>query len=222
VPQTPFPAQGMPGGPGQPGSDRWYTPPAGPGRRRKRPRWLIPVGGAAAILVIVVVLVLALSPGSPKTAGSSSSQTPSQTATAGAPSTVRNLLVTQLRDGDCLTGANLNLNLNTPWPKLAQAVPCSQSHTAEVFYANNNFWSNSGSYPGDTTVQKDATAACDSAFQSYVGISYEQSMYSWADIVTNAASWTTGSRGLHCVAYYKTSQHPGGETIQGSIKGTAR
>ena len=163
-------------------------------------------------------------PGLPQDGRASSSQTPSQTATRPpwATPTVRNLLVTQLRDGDCLTGANLNLNLNTPWPKLAQAVPCSQSHTAEVFYANNNFWSKAGSYPGDTTVQKDATAACDSAFQSYVGTSYEQSMYSWADIVTDAANWTTGSRGLHCVAYYKTSRHPAGETIQGSIKGTAR
>ena len=38
----------------------------------------------------------------------------------------------------------------------------------------------------------------------------------------DAATWTTGSRGLHCVAYYETSSHPAGETVHGSIKGTAK
>ena len=42
MPQAPVPAQGMPGGPGMPGADQWYQPPAGPGRPRKRPRWLSP------------------------------------------------------------------------------------------------------------------------------------------------------------------------------------
>ena len=84
------------------------------------------------------------------------------------------LQLTQLQAGDCLTGANLQLNKNTPWPKLSQAVPCTQAHTAEVFYANNNFWAKSGAYPGDAAIKKAATAECDSAFQSYVGIAYSQ------------------------------------------------
>jgi len=228
MPQTPLPGQGMPGGPGMPGADQRYQPPAGPGRPRKRPGWLVPAGAAAAILVLVVALVLVLSPGSPKTAasGQGASSTPIQTNRASpsplATPTVGDLSLNHLQVGDCLTGANLNLNTNAPWPKLAQAVPCSQGHTAEVFYANKNFWPTSGSYPGYSTITKDAIAECDRAFQSYVGIAFSQSIYSWADIAPVASSWSTGDRGLHCVAYYKTSQQPAGATMHGSIKGTAK
>ena len=228
MPQAQLPAQGMPGGPGMPGADQWYSPPAGPGRQRKRPRWLVPAGAAAAILVIVVALVLALSPGSHKTAasGQSPSATPSRTHSASpsprATTTVGNLQLTQLRVGDCLTGANLNLNLTTPWPKLSLAVPCSQGHTAEVFYANNYYWHKNSAYPGDATIKKDATAACDSAFQSYVGIAYSQSQYTWTDVVPDSATWPSGDRGLHCVAYYAPSNQPAGATVFGSIKGTAK
>jgi len=235
MPQAQFPAQGMPGGPGMPpggpgmpGAGQWYTPPTGPGRQRKRPRWLVPAGAGAAIVVIVVALVLALSPGSHKTAasGQSPSATPSRTHSASpspqATTTVGNLQLTQLRVGDCLTGANLNLNLTTPWPKLSLAVPCSQGHTAEVFYANNYYWPKNSAYPGDATIKKDATAACDSAFQSYVGIAYSQSQYTWTDVVPDSATWPSGDRGLHCVAYYAPSNEPSGATVFGSIKGTAK
>lgn len=197
-----------------PGADQWYTPSSGPGRQRKRPRWLIPAGAAAAVVAVVVALVLALSPGSPKTAatGQSPSTTPSRTHNASASPqatpTVGNLQLSQLQVGDCLTGANLNLDLSTPWPKLSEAVPCSQGHTAEVFYANNYHWAKNGPYPGDATIKKDATAECDSAFQSYVGIAYSQSRYTWTDIVPDASTWPGGDRGLHCVAYYAPTGQP--------------
>jgi hypothetical protein len=211
-----------------PGADQWYTPPAGPGRQRKRPRWLIPAGAAAVVVAIVVALVLALSPGSPKTAatGQSPGTTPSRTNNASASPqatpTVGNLQLSQLQVGDCLTGANLNLDLSTPWPKLSEAVPCSQDHTAEVFYANNHHWPKNGPYPGDATIKKDATAECNSAFQSYVGIAYSQSHYTWTDIVPDASTWPGGDRGLHCVAYYAPTGQPAGATVTGSIKGTRK
>ena len=178
--------------------------------------------------MIVVALVLALSPGSPKTAATGQSARARPRARRTAPRrpqatpTVGNLQLTQLQVGDCLTGANLNLNLNTPWPKLSLAVPCSQGHTAEVFYANNYFWPKNGSYPGDTTIKKDATTECDNAFQSYVGIAYSQSQYTWTDIVPDASTWPSGDRALHCVAYYAPSGQPAGATLTGSIKGTAK
>jgi len=219
----------MPGGPGLPGADQWYQPPVGPNRQRNRPKWLIPAGAAAAIVVIVVALVLALGPGgSPKTAASGQSSSPNSTQTHSASPgpqatpTVGDLQLNQLQVGDCLTGANLNLNLATPWPKLSLAVPCSQGHTAEVFYANNYYWPKYGAYPGDSVIKAKATAACDRAFQSYVGIVYSQSQYTWTDIVPDASTWPGGDRGLHCVAYYAPSGHASGATVYGSIKGTAK
>jgi len=234
TPQTPLPGQGMPGqgvpeGPGMPGSGQWYGPPAGP-VKRKRPRWLLPAAGAAVILVVVVVLVLALGSGGGSHPQAGISQTPtatpaqthSATPSPRATPTTGNLTLAQLQVGDCLTGANLDLNLNTPWPKLSQAVPCSQGHTAEVFLANNNFFTKGGSYPGDSTIKKDATAGCNSAFQSYIGIAYQKSIYTWTDIVPDASTWPTGDRALHCVVYYATSSQPAGVTLHGSLKGAAR
>ena len=230
MPQAPVPAQGMPGGPGMSGADQWYQPPAGPGQPRKRPRWLLPAGAAAAILVIVVVLVLVLGASSPKTAGAGAGTSPSATPvqthsvspSARATRTLGYLLLSQLQVGDCLTGANLNLNLTTPWPKLSEAVPCARGHTAEVFYANNYFWSKGRSFPGYNTIKNDATTECDSAFRSYVGIAYSQSQYSWTDIVPDASTWPDGDRGLHCVAYYAPSAQSAGATLHGSIRGSAR
>ena len=114
------------------------------------------------------------------------------------------LQLAQFLVGDCLTGANMQLNTSAPWPKITQAVACGQAHTAEVFYANNSFWPKGGTYPGDATIKKDATAECDGAFQSYVGIAYSKSLYTWTDIVPDASTWPGGDRGLHCVAYYAT------------------
>jgi hypothetical protein len=213
----------MPGVPGE-----WYAPGGPPQPPRKRPKWLIPAGAAAAVVAIVVVLVLTLGGGSSSqnNAGSGSSSAPPQTHSASpSPSTtptVGQLQLTQLRVGDCLTGANLQLDKNTPWPKLSQAVPCTEDHTAEVFYASTTHWVKQGGFPGDKAIRNNATAACNSAFASYVGIAYSKSIYTWTDIVPDASTWPGGDRGLHCVLYYRTTSEPSGVTLHQSVKGAAK
>ena len=211
-----------------PGSDQWYAPPAGPGRARKRPRWLIPAGAAASIVVIVVVLVLTLGSGNSPTTTAGAGATTSATATqthgtspaASAAPTVGELQITQFQVGDCLTGANMQLNKATPWPNLTKAVPCNQAHTAEVIYSNSNFWPAGGTYPGDKAIKDKAVGGCDGAFQSYVGIAFSQSKYTWADIVPDTSTWPKGDRALHCVAWYGTTSQAG-VILHSSIKGTA-
>jgi serine/threonine protein kinase len=224
MPQTPLPGQA---GSGVPGAAQRYTPPTRSGQPRKRPRWLLPAGGGAAILVVVVALVLAFGGNSPKPAAARQSTTPassrSTSPTASPTPTVGDLRLAQFQAGDCLTGSNMDLNTNTPWPKVTLAVPCSQSHTAEVFYANSDFWAKGGgAYPGNSTISKDANAECDTAFSSYVGIAYSKSIYTWTNIVPDSSTWPTGDRALHCVAYYATPKQPAGAPITGSIKGTRK
>ncbi|HET9969972.1 MAG TPA: septum formation family protein, partial [Streptosporangiaceae bacterium] len=218
--QAPMPGQGMPA------AEQWYGPGAVRSGQRKRPKWIAPVAAAAAIVVIVVALVVALSPGSSKNgaaSGSSASQSQSAPSSPSAAPvrTTGELTLAQFQAGDCLTGANLQLNKPTPWPKLSQAVPCTEGHTAEVFYANVNHWSKNTPFPGADGVRKNATAACNSAFASYVGIAYSKSVYTWTDIVPDASSWPNGDRALRCVAYYSTNANPAGETLHSSIKGAA-
>ena len=218
----PGPAPGTSNVPGE-----WYAPGTGPGKPpRKRPKWLIPAGAGAAILVVVVVLVLTLGSGSSNNANSGSgppaTSTQTHSAAAQTTPTVGDLKLTQLQAGDCLTGANLQLNKNTPWPRLSHAVPCDQDHTAEVFYGNENFWANSAPFPGVDGIRQAAKTECDKAFQSYVGIAYSKSIFSWIDVVPDASTWPSGDRALHCVAYYATNAEPAGVVQHSSIKGKAQ
>jgi len=217
----------QPGGPQPDVPGEWYSPggpasttPRGP---RKRPKWLIPAAAAAAVVAIVVTLVVTLGSGSSNqnSSGSGPATTPASSASPQTTPTVGELQLSQLQAGDCVTGANLQLNKTTPWPKLSQAVPCTQAHTAEVFYANNNYWAQQGSFPGNATIKKDATAACNSAFQSYVGIAYSKSRYTLTYVVPAAATWPGGDRALHCMLYYATTAQPAGVTLDKSLKGAA-
>jgi hypothetical protein len=185
------------------------------------------------IIVIIVVLVVVLSPGSPKTtAGSGTSPSASQSASqsqsasaspTGSPTpTTGQLPLSQFQVGDCLTGANLQLNKTTPWPKLSTAVPCAQSHTAEVFLSDDTHWSKNAPFPGAAGITADAKASCNKAFASYVGIAYSKSVYTWTDIVPDKTTWPGGDRALHCVAYYSTDANPSGEFMTATIKGTAK
>ena len=220
-PPMPYPSQ--PAYPGLQGS-QWYSPLLQPAPRR-RPRWPWAAGAVAAVCaVIVAAVILSLGSGHhAASAGSSVSVGPSSAApSATATPTVGNLQLSQLRVGDCLTGANLDLNSSDPWPKLTLAVPCNQPHTAEVFLANDNFWPQNGPFPGASAISKDGTAACNNAFQAYVGITYKKSIYTWTNIIPDASTWPTGDRALHCVAYFSTPKQPAGATLTRSIKGSGK
>ena len=224
--QTPTPGYGSPtpvyGG--SAGGQVWQ-PYAGSSGRRRGPRWLL-VGGISAVVAAIIAAVIVSTHGGHAAAvthpTTSPSVRPTATArpTANATPTTGNLLLDQLQVGDCLTGSDLDLNTDNPWPKQSLAVPCTQGHTAEVFYANNNFWPKNGSYPGNSAISKAGTTACDNAFKAYVGIAYSDSQYTWTNIIPDATTWPGGDRALHCVAYYSTSAHPAGATLNASIKGT--
>ena len=221
-----YPSQGPDGSqPPYPGpqASQWYSQLMRPEPRR-RPRWPWAIGAVAAGALIVAAVVLSLGSGHhAAAAGSSVGARPSPT-TSGATSapTLGSLELNQLRVGDCLTGANMKLDSNDPWPKLTLVVPCDQPHTAEVFFADNNFWPQNSSFPGNSAISKEGSAACNTAFRSYVGIAYSKSIYTWTNIIPDATTWPTGDRALHCVAYYSTSQQRAGAPLTHSIKSAGR
>jgi hypothetical protein len=221
--QGPYPGQGQPPFPGQ-GGNQWYSPLMQPEPRRRR-RWPWAVGAAVAVCALIIVaLGLSLGsshPGTPTQAASSSR--PSPTAPSATPTpTLGDLQLYQLQVGDCLSGANMQLNSTAPWPKLTLAVPCNQPHTAEVFFADNTFWPKNSAFPGSSAISKDGNAACNDAFRAYVGIAYSKSIYTWTNIIPDATTWPGGDRALHCVAYYSTSQQKAGATLTHSIKSSRK
>lgn len=205
--------------PGLQGS-QWYSPLMQPAPRR-RTRWPWAVGAVAAVCAVIVAAVVLSLGSSHHAASASGGARPSPTAASPTP-TVGALQLSELRVGDCLTGANMQLNSSNPWPKLTQAVPCNQPHTAEVFLADNNFWPQNSSFPGSSTISKDGNAACNNAFRSYVGVAYSKSIYTWTNIIPDASTWPSGDRALHCVAYYSTSQQRAGATLTRSLKGSRK
>ena len=198
-------------------------PYAGSTGRRRGPRWLLVAGISAAVAAIIAVFIISTGHHNAAVVHPTASATPSKVKpTASATPTTGNLTLQELQVGDCLTGKDLDLNTDNPWPKVSTAVPCSEAHTAEVFYANNNFWPKTGAYPGNSAISKAGTAACDNAFQAYVGIAYSKSQYTWTNIIPDASTWSSQppDRALHCVAYNSTHKDPAGAPLIGSIKGT--
>ena len=205
-------------------------PPAGrrqpAGRRRPagRARWLWAAGAAVVCAAVAAALVVSLGSGNaPASAGSGSSPAGSTGVPGpeGTPTT-GDLAVSEFRVGDCLTGSNMQLNTTNPWPRLTAAVPCGRPHTAEVFLADNNFWPADRPFPGTSAIDKDSNAACNSAFRSYVGVALGNSIYTWTNIIPDAATWPIGDRALHCIAYYATPRQPTGVKLTGSIRDSRR
>jgi hypothetical protein len=193
--------------------------------QRRRPRWLWAAVATAVCGVVVAALVVGL--GGSGHPAAQPQHTPGPLPSPARPSaspvpTVGHLQVIQMQVGDCLTGANMELNTSNPWPKLTSAVPCSRPHTAEVFFANNDFWPQNISYPGSGAIARDGNAACNSAFRSYIGIDFAKSVYTWTNIIPDALTWPSGDRGLHCVAYYAGPGQPAGAILTGTIRGSRK
>jgi len=182
--------------------------------------WQHPKAPASPRPVPAVVSVASPRTASPVPTVVSSSAAPARTPRP--TPTIRELLYSQLQVGDCLAATNLHLNTSNPWPYLVQAVPCSQGHIAEVFFADNKYWSTGGPYPGDSAIKKGYYTGCGNAFASYVGIPFLLSDLRWTAIMPGASSWSGGDRSLHCVAYFPTTDKPGGAVVYGSFKGTNR
>lgn len=75
-------------------------------------------------------------------------------------------------------------------------VTCSNPHFAEVFHTFDHPGS---SYPGDAAMRDLATRECLSAFNGYVGIDYENSVFYEYDLSPTAATWKlAGDRTIVC------------------------
>jgi serine/threonine protein kinase len=200
------------------------TPGGGTPHRRKGRLWV--TGGviaAAAVTAVAVILSSASPP--PRHAGSLSaghtaSPSVAHSASPSPTPSASDLTWTQLKPGDCLTGAGLQLNVtNSSLPETVQVVPCGQKHIAEVYYSAN-YWRANQAYPGDTAAGNQATAECDKAFTAYDGVSPSTSQYSVFAAYPGNPDWASGDRSLQCLAYWSTSQDPGGVPLYMSIRGS--
>jgi DivIVA domain-containing protein len=132
------------------------------------------------------------------------------------------LTVDQLQPGDCLRGSDMGLGADSTWPDLVTAVPCTQQHIAEVFFAGNAWPQSLAAYPGDDAVNNTADDRCGTAFAAYDGATPDESAFTYDSITADSSTWPDGDRSLVCVAYKSTSQYPDGAAVSYSIKGSGR
>ena len=135
----------------------------------------------------------------------------SRYSTSSIPSTDQ-LTTYQLQTGDCLqTSGQTLVNFNDGNGPFT-AVPCTQPHTAEVFFAGNA-WPRSLAYPGDQAVYDDGYVRCDTAFSAYDGIGSWSSAFTVVPSTPDSSTWPGGDRWLVCFA---TQYGPVDYSIRGS------
>ena len=171
----------------------------------------IPVGAAAAVVVIVVALVLTLGGGSSSHNNAGSNPELS----FGSGPVAQRLPQRDPDAGESASPAPGGDRRPGPTPAtqqehaVAEAQPGGAAHRgldiAEVFYASNTDWVKNGSYPGNETIKKDATAARDSAFGLRGGSRYSKSRDTWTDIVPDATTWPAGRTARR--AHHPTTQN---------------
>jgi DivIVA domain-containing protein len=129
----------------------------------------------------------------------------------------------QFRPGDCLTGSGLGLDSGGPWPYMVAAVPCTDPHLAEVFFAGNAWPGSLTAYPGNNAIADQGWARCLTAFSAYDGVDISGSAFSISySAPYGGDDWGSGNRWLVCLAYDPTRQNPGGSLVAYSIKGSNR
>lgn len=118
--------------------------------------------------------------------------------------------LSDLRVGDCFDDKDPAAELIED----VKAAPCTQEHEYEMFLISSM---TAGSYPSDTEFSSYIENECLPAFETYVGLAYEESELDVFYVVPSKDSWNDGDRAVRCAVY-----HPRIHRLTGSQKGSAR
>lgn len=108
--------------------------------------------------------------------------------------------------GDCLNDADVDGEVSE-----VPIVECTVEHDSEA-YAKGNLAD--GDFPDDDTLTAGAEAICGPAFNTFIGLGYEESAYDYNYYVPTAESWANGDREVMCIAYADDASR-----LTGSLKG---
>ena len=161
------------------------------------------VGAVGAILAIAVSLVIGISSAveSENTPFSAPSERPS-TEDGPAPTDPADIegatmtTFDDLRVGDCLPFVDYT-DVDAVYE--LPVVPCEQPHSDEVFFI---FDLDGTDFPGDTAVTDAAWDGCLAEFESFVGVSYEQSELDFYNYQPTKSTWIrSGDRTVQCILF---------------------
>ena len=122
------------------------------------------------------------------------------------------LPVQHLEVGTCVDGIREDVALSA---SSFRAVDCAKPHDDEV--VGSTTFAGSGSYPGQASLWASAEAPCITAFEAYVGGSFDTSSLMMIPIIPSDVTWLKGDRTIACVALAAS-----GAKLTGSVRGTGR
>jgi hypothetical protein len=120
------------------------------------------------------------------------------------------LQITDLRVGDCF-------DLKDPAADLIEdvkAVPCTQEHEYELFHIASL---SANGYPTDAAFTTFIESECLPAFETFVGLAYDDSELDMFPVVPTKDAWDDGDRAIQCAVF-----HPRIHRLTESQKGSAR
>ena len=98
--------------------------------------------------------------------------------------------VDKLKAGDCVVE-----NIAEKEYSRVEVAPCAKEHSSEIFAT---FELENGDFPGDTKVDELAGQGCYDRFESFVGISYDDSKLDMTYLLPLKESWNV-DRGVACL-----------------------
>ena len=115
-----------------------------------------------------------------------------------------------LKVGDCLTEAAVTGGETNTAP----VVPCGEAHPFEVYA---EFDLDDGDFPGTDAIEAPAMEFCETEFEKFVGVAYNDSTLDYTWFEPTAESWSADDRLVQCII-----GDPEDAEITGSLKGAAR
>lgn len=116
--------------------------------------------------------------------------------------------VFSLQVGDCFNDEGAGGEISD-----VPAVPCEESHDNEVYHS---FEVEGDEWPGDEAIATAAEDECGPQFETFAGISYDESVLDWGPITPTEGSWSQDDREILCIVW--DSEGP----VEGSLEGAGR
>ena len=128
----------------------------------------------------------------------------------------RSIHATDLQVGDCYNNTDTGSTGSDGERQVdnVEVVDCDVPHQHEVY---NNYQITLSTFPDKSTMHKETQTACRDPFKTYVGVTYEKSMYDVTVLTPTEASWAEGDHTITCALESKDDS-----LITGSLKGAAK
>ncbi len=116
-----------------------------------------------------------------------------------------------LKAGDCMDDYGDEEEVET-----VPIVECSKPHDFEI-YASQKI--DGDDFPGDDAVTAEAETACLDAFEGFVGVTFEESIYYYSYLSPSEESWASGDREILCTIAEYNEETEEIIKVTGSLEG---